>query len=87
MSSCGAFILNLAVFVQKVRTQPENLGKTLNEINWSAYPISIGMTLELCAGIMDKRGLSPRKTAQEEIVEECGYEVPEEQIQFVKSFM
>ncbi|KAI1285737.1 Uridine diphosphate glucose pyrophosphatase NUDT14 [Halotydeus destructor] len=45
-----------------------------------------GMTIELCAGIIDKEGLTPEQIAQEEILEETGYQVPLEDIQFVASF-
>jgi UDP-sugar diphosphatase len=79
--------LILAVFVRKIRLLPDNIGKKWDEINWEEYPLSMGMTLELCAGLMDKLNLTPRKTVHEEIVEECGYNVPEEQIQHVKTFM
>jgi len=44
-----------------------------------------GMTVELCAGLVDKP-FSLTQIAKEEIVEECGYDVPEEQIEKVTSF-
>jgi len=44
-----------------------------------------GMTIELCAGIVDKN-LSLTEIAMEEIEEECGYKVPVEQIQNITSF-
>jgi UDP-sugar diphosphatase len=44
-----------------------------------------GMTLELCAGIIDK-ALSLKRIAQEEIEEECGYRVPLEKIEKITSF-
>jgi UDP-sugar diphosphatase len=44
-----------------------------------------GMTIELCAGIVDK-DLSLAEIAQEEIEEECGYAVPLENIQKITSF-
>lgn len=44
-----------------------------------------GFTFELCAGILDKH-VDSRQTAKEEIDEECGYEVPLENIQKITSF-
>ena len=45
-----------------------------------------GMTVELCAGLVDKKDLSLEKIAQEEILEECGYDVPLETIERVTAF-
>ena len=44
-----------------------------------------GMTVELCAGIVDKK-LSLIEIAKEEIEEECGYDVPLENIERITSF-
>ena len=44
-----------------------------------------GMTIELCAGIIDKE-LSLQDIALEEIEEECGYRVPPEKIERITSF-
>jgi len=44
-----------------------------------------GMTVELCAGIVDKK-LSLAHIAKEEIEEECGYDVPFENIEKITSF-
>jgi len=44
-----------------------------------------GMTVELCAGIVDKN-LSLAHIAQEEIEEECGYRVSVEEIEKITSF-
>lgn len=44
-----------------------------------------GMTIELCAGIVDKN-LSLSQIAQEEIEEECGYAVPLEKIEKITAF-
>jgi len=45
-----------------------------------------GFTFELCAGLMDKPGLSPEEVAREEILEECGYEVPLDGIEKVATY-
>lgn len=44
-----------------------------------------GFTYELCAGILDKE-VSSLRTAKEEILEECGYDIPEGKIQRITSF-
>ena len=44
-----------------------------------------GMTVELCAGIVDK-ALSLAQIAKEEIEEECGYDVPLEKIERITAF-
>lgn len=44
-----------------------------------------GFTYELCAGILDKP-LDSRHTVKEEIAEECGYDVPLENIEKITSF-
>ncbi len=44
-----------------------------------------GMSLELCAGIVDKE-ISLQQIAQEEIEEECGYAVALESVQKITSF-
>ena len=44
-----------------------------------------GMTVELCAGIVDKE-LSLEEIAKEEIEEECGYAVPLEKIERITAF-
>lgn len=47
----------------------------LEEINLERYPPSLGLTLELCAGIVDKD--KPLvEIARDELREECGYEAP-----------
>ncbi len=44
-----------------------------------------GMSVELCAGIVDKK-LTLQEIAQEEIEEECGYRVPLENVKKITSF-
>jgi UDP-sugar diphosphatase len=44
-----------------------------------------GFTYEMCAGILDK-DKSSAQTMQEEILEECGYDVPIENIDKITSF-
>lgn len=47
---------------------------------------SVGYTLELCAGLADKKGKTTQELMQEEIIEETGYKVPLESIKFLSSF-
>lgn len=65
----------------------ENYGKSLNSIEWSKYSISIGETLELCSGLIDKPDKSPIQIAKEEILEECGFNVEIEDIYFIKKYL
>ena len=44
-----------------------------------------GLTVELCAGIVDKK-LSLAQIAKEEIEEECGYDVPLKQVEKITAF-
>lgn len=44
-----------------------------------------GMTIELCAGIVDKE-LSLAEIVREEVEEECGYDIPLSNIQKITSF-
>uniref|UniRef100_UPI00358EE0A6 uridine diphosphate glucose pyrophosphatase NUDT14 n=1 Tax=Myxine glutinosa TaxID=7769 RepID=UPI00358EE0A6 len=48
-------------------------------------PSSPGVTLELCAGILDK-DLCAMETASQEVLEECGYAVPAKALRRVASF-
>lgn len=52
-------------------------------MDWSQVPPSKGVTLELCAGIMDKKELTDKETAKEEVLEECGYDVPLEKFESI----
>lgn len=49
-------------------------------------PKNTGFTIELCAGIIDKDGLSPQEIAREEIIEETGFNPPLESLEFVLSY-
>ena len=44
-------------------------------IDQKQFPGHLGVTIELCAGIVDK-GLSLLEIARAEVLEECGYNVP-----------
>lgn len=54
-------------------------------IDTSKYPAELGITLEFCAGIVDK-DKSLVEIAREEVLEECGYDVPVERMQKIQTF-
>ncbi|XP_058062079.1 uridine diphosphate glucose pyrophosphatase NUDT14-like [Anopheles bellator] len=54
-------------------------------IDMKKYPPEIGVTMELCAGIIDKP-LSIAEIAREEVLEECGYDVPVERLEEIVSY-
>lgn len=66
------------VFVKQFRPPiyisdvPEN---ERNNVDTSKYSSLLGITLEVCAGIVDKNLTLPQ-IAKEEVLEECGYDVP-----------
>uniref|UniRef100_A0A2A4JZJ4 Uridine diphosphate glucose pyrophosphatase NUDT14 n=1 Tax=Heliothis virescens TaxID=7102 RepID=A0A2A4JZJ4_HELVI len=55
------------------------------EIDTEKYPASLGITLEMCAGIVDKNK-SLQEIAREEVLEECGYDVPLKELQKIASY-
>ena len=54
-------------------------------VDTDKYPGTLGLCLELCAGLIDKNH-SAQETAQMELMEECGYKVPLDHIQRVTSY-
>ncbi|KAG8287125.1 Nudix hydrolase 14, chloroplastic [Homalodisca vitripennis] len=57
----------------------------VSPIDTNKYPSSLGVTLELCAGIIDK-DKPLEQIAREEILEECGYDVPLDKIKKIKNY-
>ncbi|KAL5279148.1 NUDT14 family protein [Megaselia abdita] len=51
-------------------------GGSLENIDLKKYPPKIGITLELCGGMEDKENLSSVEIAREEVLEECGFDIP-----------
>lgn len=49
------------------------------------YPAKLGITIELCAGIVDK-SKPLNEIAREEVLEECGYNVPVERLEEVMTY-
>ncbi|KAH8381227.1 hypothetical protein KR093_000094 [Drosophila rubida] len=55
---------------------------SFDKADLKAFPPAIGVTLELCAGIVDK-SKSWSEIAREEVLEECGYDVNVDRIEQV----
>ena len=45
-----------------------------------------GIVYELCAGLVDKEGKSKEQIAKEEVLEECGYSIPTQNLQKINTF-
>lgn len=81
---------NTMVFVKQFRPAvyygliAHELGDS-KEIDTLKYPPSQAITLELCAGIVDK-DLPLAEIAKEEMEEECGYAVPVERLEEVMKY-
>uniref|UniRef100_A0A1A9WR22 Uridine diphosphate glucose pyrophosphatase NUDT14 n=1 Tax=Glossina brevipalpis TaxID=37001 RepID=A0A1A9WR22_9MUSC len=60
-------------------------GGDLVNIDIDKYPPKLGITIEMCAGLVDKNK-SWREIAREEILEECGYDVSADQLEEVLSY-
>lgn len=52
----------------------------------SSPPASAGVTYELCAGLVDKPNLSLEEIARQEVLEECGYDVPASKLKRITSY-
>ncbi|XP_024880158.1 uridine diphosphate glucose pyrophosphatase-like [Temnothorax curvispinosus] len=76
------------VFVRQFR--PAVYYATLPEdqdaIDVEHYPATLGLTLELCAGIVDK-DKSLVEIAKEELKEECGYEAPTSEFEEITTYL
>ncbi|XP_072396000.1 uridine diphosphate glucose pyrophosphatase NUDT14-like [Diabrotica undecimpunctata] len=55
------------------------------ELDTKKYPPELGITIELCAGIIDKNK-SEAEIAKEEVLEECGYDVPVSSMEKIGSY-
>lgn len=57
-----------------------------DKVDLDRYPAALGVTIELCAGIVDKAGKSLVEIATEEVHEECGYKVPCERLELILTY-
>ena len=60
--------------------------KSSGNIDTETYPASLGLTLELCAGIIDHPDLSLKEHMKREVLEETGYKVGDEDIVPIKTY-
>jgi hypothetical protein len=81
---CTFLVYPIAVFYNAACETQGKSKDAPDSIDWAQAPASLGFTLELCAGIMDKKHLSAQETAKEEVLEECGYDVPLEKFEPIK---
>lgn len=77
------FHVNEAVYHSIITSDPTNTAP--EKIDLEKYPARLAITLELCAGIVDK-SKTLCEIAQEEVLEECGYHVPLERIEQVMTY-
>lgn len=63
----------------------DETNKEPEKMNLAKYPIHLGITIELCAGIVDK-SKSLVEIAKDEILEECGYNIAVERIEEVMTY-
>lgn len=75
------------VFVKQFRPASYfiDLPAKMGPVDVSQYPLSNGVSLEMCAGVIDK-DKPVIQIAKEEVEEECGYEVKVEDLQHVLTF-
>ena len=59
----------------------------LSDVNSSRSDGVKGITLELCAGIVDKADKTPKEIAKAEVLEECGFDVPLHHFEHVLTFL
>lgn len=65
---------------------PEGQSASEGESNSQWPPASAGITYELCAGLVDKPDLSLEEIARQEVLEECGYDVPASKLKRITSY-
>ncbi|XP_016977107.1 uridine diphosphate glucose pyrophosphatase NUDT14 [Drosophila rhopaloa] len=63
----------------------QNVEMSKGEADLEKFPPDIGITLELCGGAVDK-DKSLAEIAKEEVLEECGYEVPTKSLERVLDY-
>lgn len=66
-------ITSLSVYYGLICDEFNKTGK----VDYEKFPPKLAITMELCAGIVDKN-ISLADIAREELIEECGYNVPVE---------
>ncbi|XP_031717586.1 uridine diphosphate glucose pyrophosphatase NUDT14 [Anarrhichthys ocellatus] len=69
-----------------VPESPEGQSASEGESSSQWPPASAGVTYELCAGLVDKPDLSLEEIARQEVLEECGYDVPASKLKRITSY-
>lgn len=69
-----------------VPESPEGQSASEGESYSQWPPASAGVTYELCAGLVDKPDLSLEEIARQEVLEECGYDVPASKLKRITSY-
>lgn len=65
-----------------MKYSPDN---SVQNVDWKSVPGKCGVTIELCAGIVDAS--KPRiEIMKSEVLEECGYDVPLENFHEIASY-
>ncbi len=66
--------------------EEDKAGETSEGTSSHQPPASVGVTYELCAGLVDKPNLSLEEIARQEVLEECGYDVPVTKLRKITSY-
>ena len=76
------------VYYQRMKdgTINDNNNNNDNDNNNDNKGHQVGCTVECIAGLLDKPNKSPLETVQEELIEEVGYKVPSENIEFIANY-
>lgn len=61
-------------------------GGSIENLDLVKFPPKIGVTLELCGGMVDKKNLSAAEIAREEVLEECGFDIPVNRLKQIFNF-
>lgn len=79
---CLMLYFVVAVYVSQAASDGQDI--LTNVIDDTITPQSKGLTIEMCAGLVDKK-LSLVQIAKEEVQEECGYDAPLENFEVIVS--
>lgn len=72
-----------AVYMNQIPNLDPSVG---GRVDTNVFEGKAGITLELCAGIVDKADKSLADTAVEEVLEECGYKITADQLIKIGTF-
>ncbi|XP_077566908.1 uridine diphosphate glucose pyrophosphatase NUDT14 [Stigmatopora nigra] len=72
--------------VASVSESQEGQAETEGGSSSAGPPVTTGIMYELCAGLVDKPNLSLEEIARQEVLEECGYDVPASKLKRITSY-